>query len=70
MKVHSRPGDLCVDVFAGSGTLGEAAAKHDRGFLLVDESPAAVEVMRRRLARFEPEVVVAPDDGLLPFERA
>ena len=52
VKVHSEPGDLVVDFFAGSGTTGEAAAKHGRRFLLVDESPEAVRVMRERLAPF------------------
>ncbi|MDP9050585.1 MAG: site-specific DNA-methyltransferase [Acidobacteriota bacterium] len=56
VKVHSRPGDLVVDFFAGSGTTGEAAAKHGRDFLLVDESADAVAVMRKRLAAIAPEV--------------
>lgn len=56
IKVHSNPGDLVVDFFAGSGTTGEAAAKHDRRFLLIDSSPEAVRVMTERLARFEPEL--------------
>ncbi|MEM7199752.1 MAG: DNA methyltransferase [Planctomycetota bacterium] len=54
VKVHSRPGDLLVDFFAGSGTLAEAAARHDRGFLVVDHHPDAIAVMQRRLAPFEP----------------
>lgn len=45
----SRPGDLCLDFFAGSGTLGAVCARHDRRFLLVDESAEAVAVMERRL---------------------
>ena len=57
VKVHSSPGDLLVDFFAGSGTLGEAAAVHGRDFLLVDENPEAIAVMRRRLAAYEPEFV-------------
>ena len=36
---------------------GEAAAKNDRDFLLVDESSDAVDVMEQRLAAWEPEVV-------------
>jgi len=52
IKVHSNPGDLVLDYFAGSGTTGEAAAKHGRDFLLVDENAEAVKVMRKRLAKF------------------
>ena len=52
VKVHSQPDDLCLDFFAGSGTLGEAAAKNNRRFLLVDSSAAAYEVMQKRLARY------------------
>ena len=49
VKVHSSPGDLLVDFFAGSGTLGEAAARHDRNAILVDSNPEAVETMLARL---------------------
>lgn len=57
VKVHSRPGDLLIDFFAGSGTLGEAAARHGRGFMLVDDNPEAIDVMRNRLAAYSPEVL-------------
>jgi site-specific DNA-methyltransferase (adenine-specific) len=57
VRVHSRPGDLVVDFFAGSGTTGEAAARNDRRYLLVDSNPEAVHVMARRLAFDFPEVV-------------
>jgi site-specific DNA-methyltransferase (adenine-specific) len=60
VKVHSDPGDVVLDFFAGSGTTGEAAAKHGRGFVLIDESRAAVRVMEGRLARYGAEVVVEP----------
>ena len=30
VKVHSNPGDLVLDFFAGSGTTGEAATRHGR----------------------------------------
>ena len=54
VKVHSDPGDLVVDFFAGSGTTGEAAARNGRGYLLVDVNPEAVRVMAARLAWDEP----------------
>ncbi|HXS12619.1 MAG TPA: site-specific DNA-methyltransferase [Acidobacteriaceae bacterium] len=50
VRVHSNPGDLVLDFFAGSGTTGQAAANLGRRFLLIDSSPDAVRVMRKRLA--------------------
>ncbi len=49
VRVHSRKGDNVLDFFAGSGTMGAAAAKNGRGFLMVDESEEAVRVMEKRL---------------------
>ena len=49
VKVHTRPGDLVLDFFAGSWTLGEAAAKLGRDFILVDNNPDAAQIMARRL---------------------
>ena len=46
----SRPGGWCLDFFAGSGTLGAAARALGRRFVLVDESPDAIAVARRRLS--------------------
>lgn len=56
VRVHSNPGDLVLDFFAGSGTTGEAAARNDRRFLLVDENPEAIEVMKDRLAFADPKI--------------
>lgn len=50
VAASSRPGDWVLDFFAGSGTLGAAAAPLGRRFLLVDENPDAIAVMRSRLA--------------------
>ncbi len=46
----TRPGDWCLDFFAGSGTLGAVAAKLGRRYVLIDSSPEAVRVMEHRLA--------------------
>lgn len=56
VRVHSNPGELVLDFFAGSGTTGEAAARNDRRFTLVDQSPDAIAVMRERLAFADPEI--------------
>ena len=57
VRVHSQPGSVVLDYFAGSGTTGEAAALAGRGFVLVDRSLDAVRVMKKRLAAHEPELV-------------
>ncbi len=49
VAASTRPGDWVLDPFAGSGTLGAAAAGLGRRFVCVDSSPDAVEVMAARL---------------------
>ena len=51
----TRPGDWCLDFFAGSGTLGGVAAKLGRRYVLIDSSAEAVAVARKRLAPFQRE---------------
>jgi site-specific DNA-methyltransferase (adenine-specific) len=49
VAASSRPGGWCLDPFAGSGTLGAVCRQLGRRFVLVEENPVAVEVMRKRL---------------------
>ena len=55
VAASSRPGDWCLDPFAGSGTLGAVCAQLGRRFVLVDSSPEAVEIARGRVAQFRAE---------------
>jgi len=48
VQASSRPGDLVLDFFAGSGTTGEACINLGRRFMLVDDNPEALEVMAQR----------------------
>jgi site-specific DNA-methyltransferase (adenine-specific) len=50
VRVHSNPGDRLLDFFAGSGTLGEAAIREGRDYVLIDNNPEAIGVMQRRLS--------------------
>ncbi len=52
MTVHTDPGDTVLDFFGGSGTTGEAAALHGRKFILMDQNPDAVDIMKKRLAGY------------------
>jgi len=54
VRVHSNPGDLLLDFFAGSGTFGEAAVRHGRRVVLIDDNLEAMAVMARRLAFAQP----------------
>jgi len=57
VRVHSLPGDLLLDFFAGAGSFGEAAARHGRDFILVDNNPEAITVMKKRLAAYGTEFI-------------
>ncbi len=54
IQASTRPGDWCLDFFAGSGTLGAVAAKLDRRYILIDNNPEAIRIARERVARSEP----------------
>ncbi|GAA4183044.1 hypothetical protein GCM10022288_01880 [Gryllotalpicola kribbensis] len=49
LQASSREGDWVLDFFAGSGTTGAVAAALGRRFVLIDENPEAIRVMRSRL---------------------
>lgn len=57
VKVHSAPGDTLLDFFAGSGTLGEAAARHNRSSILVDNNIPAIKIIMDRLEAYGIELV-------------
>ncbi len=54
VRVHSNRADRVLDFFAGSGTTGEAAARHGRDYTLIDRNPEALAVMKTRLAFASP----------------
>lgn len=48
LNASSNTGDLVLDFFAGSGTIGAACLKLDRRFILVDNNPQSIEIMKNR----------------------
>jgi site-specific DNA-methyltransferase (adenine-specific) len=48
VSASSRPNDIVMDFFAGSGTVGEACRRLGRRFILVDNNPQAIEIMAKR----------------------
>ena len=49
IAASTRPGDRVLDFFAGSGTTGAVARALGRRFVLVDQNPEAIAVIRDRL---------------------
>jgi site-specific DNA-methyltransferase (adenine-specific) len=50
VAASSNPGDLVLDFFAGSGTIGEVCLALGRRFILVDNNPQAIAVMQERFS--------------------
>lgn len=48
VNASSNPGDVVLDFFAGSGTTGAVCLELGRQFVLVDNNPQSIEVMRKR----------------------
>ena len=48
VAASSKPGDLVLDFFAGSGTIGDVCLELGRRFILVDNNPQAIVVMEKR----------------------
>jgi len=48
IAASSDPGDVVMDFFAGSGTVGEVCLEMQRDFILIDNNPQALQVMKNR----------------------
>lgn len=53
IAASSKPGDLVLDFFAGSGTTGQACLEAGRRFWLVDSNEQAMQVMSARFAHVD-----------------
>jgi site-specific DNA-methyltransferase (adenine-specific) len=51
IQASSKPGDVVLDFFAGSGTTGFVAHELGRIFILVDQNPESIEVIKQRLPK-------------------
>lgn len=53
IRASSNPGDVVMDFFAGSGTVGAVCENLGRNYILIDQNPEAWEVMRDRFKDIE-----------------
>lgn len=49
VEKHSNPGDLVLDSFAGTGTVGEACQILNRNFILIEKDEKYFELIKQRL---------------------
>ena len=49
LLASSKPGDIILDMFCGSGTTGVVANKHNRKFIGIDEDINYLEISKKRL---------------------
>jgi DNA modification methylase len=49
IETHTNPGDWVLDPFCGSGSVGHAAMKLDRRFILIENDPKSFEITVERL---------------------
>jgi site-specific DNA-methyltransferase (adenine-specific) len=61
IQASSREGDLVLDFFAGSGTTGAAAAELGRHFILVDQNPESIAVIKERFKALPVSFEALPD---------
>jgi modification methylase len=62
----SRPGDLVIDPFCGTGTTGAVAKRLGRRFFGTERDAAYADAARARIAAIEP----LPEPSLAPFQTA
>jgi adenine-specific DNA-methyltransferase len=71
VEASSRPGDVILDAFGGSGTTAVASEITGRRWIYIDESPVAVRVALRRLLRlksYRPFSLVNATGGEVPAD--
>lgn len=52
IRASSNPGDTVLDFFAGSGTTGMACLQLNRRFILIENNPQAIDIMKLRFVSF------------------
>lgn len=69
VEASSKPGDIVLDAFCGSGTFAVVAEKLNRRWICIDVSPVAIEVALKRileLKNFKPFVLINATGRELP----
>jgi site-specific DNA-methyltransferase (adenine-specific) len=61
IQASSKPGDVVLDFFAGSGTTGFVANELGRRFILVDQNHESIEVIKMRIPKSDFRVIEATE---------
>jgi modification methylase len=66
--LFSRPGDVVLDPFCGSGSTNVAAHNLGRETIGIEREAEYVEIAKARLAHVKPEIVQLPPEEAKPAE--
>lgn len=67
VRYFTNKGDLILDPFAGSGTTAVAARNFDRDFIVIEKEPKYVDIIHKRLEKFNIRRSGDEDDGQIGF---
>lgn len=67
---YTDPGDAVLDFCMGSGTTGEAAIKHGRNFIGIEQDPRYFAIAERRIAQAAAQLPLLPQAQAVRFEQS
>jgi site-specific DNA-methyltransferase (adenine-specific) len=53
IRIHSKPGDVILDPFGGSGSTGEAALNNQRDIIIIEKNEDYFEGLKNRLEKYK-----------------
>ena len=57
IPLASKPGDIVLDPFAGTSTVGTMAIRHNRSFVGVELNPEYIKLAQKRTATLQPMLI-------------
>ena len=69
IRLHTKPGDLILDPFMGSGTTGVAAVQLGRRFIGIEIDPGYFEIATKRIKQAQQQMLLPLEMNSCPAQR-
>ena len=69
IRLHTKPGDLILDPFMGSGTTGVAAVQLGRRFIGIEIDEGYFKIAKSRIEKAQQQLLLFPNEPSIPLER-